>query len=410
MSQFWENFGAIRNKEFEYFLICNIPCRHRFKSMTKIQFTIENTKKLVTLSDTADEYSLDVSSIDGSVENIPSVNLGEISHLHKDITIIDSILSGIGRNESHDIYRRIIEPLFQLLGIRYRYLVTQNKNSVKEFALSLDPSKEKTIIFLSGDTSISEFVNHLPNSEQEATVNVIIIPCGTGNSLSLSLGADNTIKAVANILFGGKIPFNLYQATFPKDSFHLFQDMKTEIKEPLVFTTVLSWAFHASIVADSDTKELRKFGIERFKMAAMKNLEQEQKYEGYVMIDNTSVKGPFAYWLVTGANRFEPTFEILPDGDIGDDSLYMVAVSAKYSSELLDIMKEVYDNGRHIEDEKVMYMKITKGQKIKLKVGADSKNRFCLDGSIVVLPELDCEIIIESVGNLHKKWSLFVLR
>ncbi|CUM46021.1 uncharacterized protein AC631_01154 [Debaryomyces fabryi] len=377
--------------------------------MTKIQFTIENTKNLVTLSDIGNEYRLDVSSIDESVENIPSVNLSEVSHLHKDITIIDSILSGIGRNEDQDIYRRIIEPLFQLLGIKHRYLVTQNKNSVKEFAKSLDPSMERTIIFLSGDTSISEFVNDLPNAEQEATLNIIIIPCGTGNSLSLSLGADSTIKAVANILFGSKIPFNLYQATFPKGSNFLLQDMKTEIKEPLVFTTVLSWAFHASIVADSDTKELRKFGIERFKMAAMKNLEQEQNYKGSIMIDDTSVNGPFAYWLVTGATRFEPTFEILPHGDIGDDSLYMVAVSAKYGSELLDIMKEVYDSGRHIENEKVTYIKITKGQKIKLKLGADSKNRFCLDGSIILLPELECEITIESVGNLHKKWSLFLL-
>lgn len=378
--------------------------------MTEIQFIIDNTKDLVTLTDIENEVRFKISSIDKPVENTPFVNPEKVLHLLNDITIIDSIFSGTGRNEHRNVYRNIIEPLFQLLGIEHRYFATQSKDSIKEFAQSLDIHKEKTIIFLSGDTSISEFVNNLPEIEQENAVNVIVIPCGTGNSLSLSLGFDNTIQAVANIFLGSKVPFNLYRATFPKDSCFLLQDKKTIIKEPLVFTAVLSWAFHASIVADSDTKELRKFGLERFKMAAMKNLEQEQKYVGTILIDDKPVNGPFAYWLVTPVTRFEPTFEILPCGDIGDDSLYMVAVNAKYGTELLDIMKEVYDNGRHIGDEKVTYMQITKNQEIKVKLGADSKNRFCVDGSIVLLPKVECEIAIHSVGNLQKNWRIFVVR
>lgn len=378
--------------------------------MTEIQFIIENTKNLVTLTDIENEFRFKISQIDEPVENIPSINPEKVLHLHNDITIIDSIFSGTGRNERKDVYRKIIEPLFHLLGIEHRYFATQNEDSIKEFAQSLDINTEKTIIFLSGDTSISEFVNDLPEIEQETAVNVAVIPCGTGNSLSLSLGIDNIIQAVANILLGTKVPFNLYQTTFPKDSYFMFQDKKAIIKEPLVFTTVLSWAFHASIVADSDTKELRKFGLERFKMAAMKNLEKEQKYVGTIMINDKPVNGPFAYWLVTSVTRFEPTFEILPHGDIGDDSLYMVAVNAKYGTELLDIMKEVYDNGRHIGDEKVTYMQITKDQEIKVKLGADSKNRFCIDGSIVILPKLECEIAIHSVGNLQKNWRIFMLR
>lgn len=59
--------------------------------MTEIQFIIENTKNLVTLTDIENELRFKISSIDEAVENIPSVNPEKVLHLHSDITIIDSI-------------------------------------------------------------------------------------------------------------------------------------------------------------------------------------------------------------------------------------------------------------------------------------------------------------------------------
>lgn len=98
------------------------------------------------------------------------------------------------------------------------------------------------------------------------------------------------------------------------------------------------------------------------------------------MVDDKPVDGPFAHWLVTPVTQFEPTFEILPHGDIGNDSLYLVAVNAKYDTELLDIMRDVYDDGRHFGDEKVTYMQIRNKNKTRSRF----EKQFCIDDSVVI--------------------------
>lgn len=377
--------------------------------MIEAQFIINRTNQLVLISENNGEFSLEVAYVSTPPGDITQIDIDSIPHLKDEVTIIDSVLSGTGREQQKDIYHLIIRPIFELLGVKYDYLATSDRNSVKEIARSIKLTGDKTIIFLSGDTTVSEFINSLPKAETQSDLNIIIIPCGTGNSLSLSLGIDDSISSVISMLQGTKQPLNLYNVDLPRGSYFLFQDVQTEIKGPLLFLSVFSWAFHAAIVADSDTKELRKLGVDRFKVAAMKNLEKEQKYHGSVVIDDTSIEGPFAYWLVTGAKRFEKTFEILPNGDLTNTSMYMVAIDSANSGNLMDIMMEVYDHGSHIKDSRVVYKEILKNQQIMLRLGADTENRFCLDGSIIVIPNLECNIMIKSIGNLERNWRINII-
>ena len=55
--------------------------------MTEIQFIIENTKNLVTLTDIENEFRFKISQIDEPVENIPSINPEKVLHLHNDIRL-----------------------------------------------------------------------------------------------------------------------------------------------------------------------------------------------------------------------------------------------------------------------------------------------------------------------------------
>ncbi|EGW30741.1 sphingosine kinase-like protein [Spathaspora passalidarum NRRL Y-27907] len=337
------------------------------------------------------------------------------------VYIVDSIKSGTGRADDN-LYSKIIKPLFQLLKIGYEYYATTSAASIVEFARSLSKIEEDlTIIFISGDTSINEFINGLPEAKANQNITVFPIPGGTGNSLALSVNLTSQIEAVAKLVTSSNqpAPLYLYEVDFPTGSYHLVQDeKKDEIQGKLKFLVVVSWGFHASLVADSDTPELRKFGLQRFQIAAMNNLKQEQKYEGDCYINNRKISGPFAYWLVTSSQRFEPTFEISPKGNIFEESLYLVTFNTQEDKEgngdyIMKVMKDVYNKGAHAEDPNVTYEKLKQGDEITLKTTNTEpirNRRFCVDGSIIALPEQDRhEIKIAISNNVHKNWNLYIL-
>lgn len=339
----------------------------------------------------------------------------------REIFVIDSVYSGTGREVKKDAYQQILEPLFNQFELKYTYVKTDSADSIKQYAGSFGKvsGKNPLVIFISGDTSIGEFINGLDESLKGGEdITFFNIPAGTGNSLALSLDNYSIADSVKLLLFPKQtIPFNLYEVDFPKGSYFTALDVKTEdISGPLKFIVVLSWGFHASLVADSDTPELRKFGVKRFQIAAGQNLANEQKYVGSTQIDAKQiVEGPYAYWLLTPAKRFEKTFEILPKGNIADDSLYFVSFKTEPGTDsnyIIDIMKEVYDLGKHIEDEKVIYEAIRNNEEIVLTVSEnapDSTRRFCLDGSIVKIPTGEVKIKISSGSNEYRGRKFFLL-
>ncbi|KAI5957392.1 hypothetical protein CANMA_004396 [Candida margitis] len=343
------------------------------------------------------------------IKSLPS------SLTEKEVYIIDSINSGIGRSDKRNIYTHIIEPLFRSLDIKHEHLKTENAKSISEFASSFR-NHDATVIFLSGDTSITEFINAL-NSSEGGSISIYPIPVGTGNSFALSLGLTDPVKSIVQLLQADKeSPLYLFSAKLPTGTRYLVQDeLQEEVTSPTNFIVVFSWAFHASLVADSDTQELRKHGIERFKIAAQHNLSREQKYEADLLINDELIKGPFAYWVLTPSRKFEPTFDISPKGNIFEDNLYLIAFRTKPGDDryIMDIMKQVYDGGSHIDNPDVIYREITAKDKVVLNLKHSKellKRRFCVDGSIIALPALEeSSITIQVKDNTIDKWQLYIL-
>ncbi|KAI5949266.1 hypothetical protein KGF57_004865 [Candida theae] len=355
------------------------------------------------------EEHVDKSDADTIVNAIPD-------GLNRGVYIIDSINSGIGRSDEKNIYTHIIEPLFKSLGIKHHHYKTSSASSITEFASNFQ-DQDATVIFLSGDTSINEFINAL-NPVVTGSISIYPVPIGTGNSFALSLGLTDPLKSIVQLLqVGKKSPLYLYAANPPKGTRYLVQDeLKEEVELPIYFIVVFSWAFHASLVADSDTPELRKHGIQRFRMAAENNLSREQKYEADFSINDDAVEGPFAYWVLTPSKKFEPTFDISPKGDIFDDNLYLIAFRTKPSDDayIMDIMKQVYDGGSHINNPDVIYREITPDDRVQLKLRNSQsllKRRFCVDGSIIALPddEENSSITIQVKDNALGTWKLYIL-
>ncbi|CAI5759431.1 unnamed protein product [Candida verbasci] len=353
--------------------------------------------------------------IESSSEIKDAIKITDLpNHLLQKVIILDSINSGAGRQEDKNLYTHVIQPLFELLNVQYDYFATTSPDSINQFASNLRESKV-TIIFISGDTSINEFINGLL-SDIQGSIDIFTIPGGTGNSLALSLGITNQIESIKHLLISDKIdPLYLYNVKFPQGSHYLVQNEKKGlINSNLKFVVVLSWGFHASLVADSDTPELRKFGLKRFQIAAKNNLSREQEYNGVLKVNDETIKGPFAYWLLTSSSRFEPTFEISPKGDILQDNLYFVGFNTKKNDDkyILDIMHQIYNEGDHINNKGVIYKKITNEDQLDLVISESEvfeHRRFCLDGSIILIPETSDHIKISVGDNKQHNWELSII-
>ena len=81
---------------------------------------------------------------------------------HTELYVIDSVKSGTGRTPETDFYGKVIKPVFKTLNLKHTYLKTTSPTSVASFASGLDCTRSYMMLFLSGDTSISEFLNNLP--------------------------------------------------------------------------------------------------------------------------------------------------------------------------------------------------------------------------------------------------------
>ncbi|CAH6722016.1 hypothetical protein CLIB1444_07S07602 [[Candida] jaroonii] len=344
-----------------------------------------------------DGYSLKYESNDDVKLNLEIFN-------QKKTIVIDSSNSGTGRLK-RDIYNPILKVLLEKYNVQHDYHYTESADSISQIARNL-PSGNLLVLIISGDTSVNEFLNSLSGEGGELTI--VNIPFGTGNSLALSL-EDNELTAIAKLFTSTPVhEFNLYDISLPPNCWELKQSARVkQMPTSYKFIVVFSWGFHASLVADSDTPELRKFGLERFKMAAMKNLQSPHQYPGSTFIDKEEYGGPYNYWLITPSRKFEPTFEISPDGSIFDDSLFLISFGV--SVDTMSVMQQVYDKGNHIKNPDVIYNKV-QNQEIILKFEnlPSDVRRFCIDGLIIEVPPSG-EIKLKSTGNTINNWNIFIM-
>lgn len=305
------------------------------------------------------------------------------------IFVIDLVRSG-ARVLTHLVYNLVLRPLLTLSGNTHTYIETILATAIIEFARRFTAANA-LVVFILGDTSINEFINHLPTTTK-GKVTIAPIPAGTGNSLALLFDIDS-VEAAVNRLFLSSFtqPLYAYQAKYSGTS--------------RLFLVVFSWCFHAALVADLDTPELRKHGLVRFQMAAQANLAKPNQYQGKINADGKEIDGPFAYFVATPSVRFEPTFIISPQGDIRQNSLYVISFPS--GLDILEIMNQVYDNGAHIKNPNVNYIKVKDTLTLTHRAQSDDEKRFCIDGEIVSIE--DGEVVLSAVGNDAHGWQLYTI-
>jgi diacylglycerol kinase family enzyme len=297
---------------------------------------------------------------DAAVECEAASGFAPVKHLpHFDnLTVIDSVKAGKARSNT---YSTALKPLLEAAGIKHKYIETTSPTTIAEFAASLD-STGGSYLFISGDTSIHEFLNGLKDPKHfEGTISVI--PAGTGNALANSLELGSVESAIERFFLGKPEKFPIYVATTGDKS--------------LYSLVVISYGFHANLIAQSDTPEYRKLGNERFQVVAKQLLEQPQKYKSKIYLDRSEVPLPneeTSYVLFTTMKMLEPGFTISPEGDC--KSLNLVRIDAP--DNLMEYMVMAYNGGTHVREKNVDYIK---AKNVRLETPKDSV--ICVDGFIL---------------------------
>lgn len=336
------------------------------------------------------------------------------------------ISTGSGGNLARKFYEEDVKPVLKVLYPAdfesFQIHTTKSSTSILELAdnVLLPAANEGTrlrIILLSGDGGIVDLVNGLQSTSQShsestgpkstyAPPQVIILPLGTANALYHSIyGArDNTwgLKALAAHQFTSLPTFTV---SFSPGARLLVDEGRTEEALPkdetgnqiLHGAVVCSWGMHATLVADSDTAEYRKFGIDRFKMAANEALYPSDDslphaYKARVSLlrkdgswqDVADQEHEHLYVLATMVSNLEKTFTISPASKPLDGSLRLVRFGPTSGDKAMRIMGLAYQGGKHVEDEMVGYEEV-EGLRIAFEGREEERRwrRICVDGKIV---------------------------
>ncbi|UPX14691.1 uncharacterized protein EKO05_0005166 [Ascochyta rabiei] len=323
---------------------------------------------------------------------------------------------GSGHQKAAVFYEDCVGPLLATLYPNdhqdFHVHTTQSATSVTELANDLFFTRANAgtalrIIVLSGDGGIIDLVNGLSShttSPSYIAPQVVLVPLGTANALyhSINAGKEN-IWGLTALASSQTRPLPVFTASFSPGARLLTNEARSEEELPADFSSgqpslhgavVCSWGMHATLVADSDTAEYRKFGVERFKMAAKEALypadgSAAHAYKAKVSVLKGETWTPLEenehmYILATMVSNLEQPFCISPHSKPLDGSLHLVHFGPTSGDEAMRLMGLAYQGGKHIEDPTVNYEAID-GLRIEFdgREGDARWRRICIDGKIV---------------------------
>lgn len=319
----------------------------------------------------------------------------------KPFKVIESHAQGEVRSYFFENIKPIIVDLVQSLSTE-----SESPDSVGEPVITRPTSATLQIMVLGGDGTVHEIVNGILqgiegtsfiSNEFRPKIEFSIIPTGTGNSISTSLGATSAQDAIERFLTGNSVPLR-----------HMSVSTRPSLESPWkvqVYTVVVnSFGLHCATVYDSE--EFRSMGNERFRKAATKNIENLKQYEGRldffgpVQTYNrtqqslttsiqgkddevtTCLPGPFTYLLITKQPSLEAGFTPTPFANTSDEWMDILAVQNAGQSVLLKMFDEMATR-KHIEQEKIEYYK-AKAIELELPEMV-AQGRLCIDGEFLTI-------------------------
>ncbi|KAF7713551.1 Uncharacterized protein PECH_000571 [Penicillium ucsense] len=350
---------------------------------------------------------------------------------HKPVHVVVSTQSGTGT--AKDVFRNGVEPFLQSLGLVYEITETQSSQTILELAQSrfLEDACAgiaQTIILLSGDGGLVDLIDVFSKCQRsiQAVPDIALIPCGTGNAMASSIGLrSGPIDAVRTLLSGQSCSVPTIAVRFSPGAQlvigegrqrALISNISDPSQQTLYGAVVASWGLHAALVADSDTTEYRKFGMERFKMAATELLHptdgsMPHRFQGRIKLttsrpsvslggngDESGCQQPVTsheytlpetehmYVLTTLVPRLEKDFVISPASKALDGRMRFLRFGPLSGEEAMRLLMLAYQDGAHVKDELMTYEEVER-VRIDFDEEMERWRRVCIDGKIVAVEQ-----------------------
>ncbi|KAF9155336.1 hypothetical protein BG015_010268 [Linnemannia schmuckeri] len=342
-----------------------------------------------------------------------------LNNAKKPFRLIESNTQGYVISYFVDNIKPIITDLAQSLSI-----VTTSGAADGE-TIVYPTSAKLQIIVLGGDGTVHEIVNGILKGVEgtgfvtdvfRPEVELSVIPTGTGNAISTSLGVTSVQDAVDRFIAGKTVPLRLMSVTSQNSQ--------------LYTVVVNSYGLHCATVYDSE--EFRHLGNDRFRQAAMKNVENLKQYEGKLSFfgpaqrynrtstslvetvpavsniaqaDNKNtaaatltLPGPFTYLLISKQASLEPGFTPTPFAKTSDDWMDVLAVQNVGQAEIMQMFGSTA-TGTHVNLEHVEYIKAK-----VIELETPTQGRLCIDGEFLTIeagPEGKIRFEVTSDPNIQ---------
>lgn len=341
-----------------------------------------------------------------------------------DIHVI--ISSGSGTGYAKNVFQDVLKPLLSFLGLTdYEVHETRSDQTITDLARSrfLELARigiSQTIILLSGDGGLADVVDafYSGNNDSETTLpappSIALIPTGTGNAMANSIGLlQRPISGLMTLLRGRPVPIPVFCASFSPGSQYITKEGRTRTaidgnytagnQYPKLYGAVVaSWGVHASLVADSDTAEYRRFGADRFKMSAKELLYPSDnvgshRYNGVITLTivdcqtgekytQTMEHNEHMYILATLVPKLEKDFVISPESKPLDGRLRVIHFGPMPSDEAMHLMTLAYQGGQHVHEKVVTYTEVER-LRIEFQEEDEKWRRVCVDGKIIAVQQ-----------------------
>lgn len=301
------------------------------------------------------------------------------------------------------------------------------------FLFNAKKGVKSTILLLSGDGGMIDILNTFTTTLQREIDDsrppsiffkpiIVLFPCGTANALCHSAGIvkGDPLKVMME---GRPRPLPQFEVKFSRAARLVANEGKQRLEfdapgfheenpsgqygyyDPdgnvrIYGCVVFSWGLHSSLVALSDTEEMRKHGSERFKMAAGTLLKEDHIYHGTVKVraerggvlqllqQKTGNARQHKYILASMVSNLEETFCISPETKVMDGNLRLVAIGNEPAENVMAAMTLAYQEGKHVSDEKtkdfITYQQVD-SLRIEFEEEDEQWRQICVDGKIVAV-------------------------
>lgn len=287
-----------------------------------------------------------------------------------------------------------------------RLLAAQTGAAILDVAAQQQSQGQVLVLVLGGDGTVHEVVNGLSDAwdrrqhqaeESVPVYRVGVIPSGSGNAFSLSLGLDSVEQAALRVIQGHTREFHLAQVRIGQGPDDAIEWQTTDV--PRVFV-VMSWGFHCQIVSKSRfLQQWLGIGNQRFSWVALWLLTFLTQYKGQLVLEQARQYNQethefdtrkdrrvlsdkaFTYFVACKQPSLERGFPIAPHASPFDGELDVVLLREADKHQLQAAMGKVFQAASHVDDPRVEYYKTP-----ELLLRVAERAEVCLDGEIHNVP------------------------